>query len=81
MSQRQNPHRSLSRTRFFSDDSMGMIGNRAARRKAQNSKEECPECDKLLKSKNLLKHMEAYHSDITPDAKTPEEKGIYGGER
>lgn len=62
MSQRQNPHRSLSKTKFFSHDSMGMRGARAARRFAQNQKEECPECERPVKAKNLEHHLEAEHS-------------------
>lgn len=77
MSSRQSLRRSLNKTRYFSDDSMGSQGSRAERRKTDNSYEECPECSKRLKAKNLVSHLEVYHADITPDAKTPEEKGIY----
>lgn len=62
MSSRPNPHRSLNKTKFYSHDSMGQRGARAERRFVQNRREECPECGRLLKAKNLEQHLEEFHA-------------------
>lgn len=60
-----NFRRSQSKMRKSLRDSLsrseGEPVNRAQRRFQQNQKEECVECGKLIKSKNMVRHLEEFH--------------------